>query len=171
MATEIKATLIGQSGIPLPYVYRDLPSFEDLRGLSIHAVHAFCFYQGKLVIVYDAGKNLWSPPGGRVEAGETIEEATVREVLEESNMRVLGIEPIGYIEITDPDGSVRTQIRSFCIVEPIGPFIADPDGDITEIKLINTADIKEYFDWGTIGDTIVAEAQQRALGVEEAGQP
>ena len=38
-------------------------------------------------------------------------------------------------------------------------IIYDPDGDITELKLIDPADYKKYFDWGKIGDHIM----QRAL--------
>ena len=46
----------------------------------------------------------------------------------------------------------------FCIVEPYGDFVADPDGDITEIKLIDPWDYKKYFDWGIIGEHIMKRA-------------
>jgi hypothetical protein len=56
-------------------------------------------------------------------------------------------------------------VRSVCIVEPIGPFIADADPDddgeeVTEIKLIDPKDIKQYFDWGEVGEHILARALQ-----------
>ena len=44
------------------------------------------------------------------------------------------------------------------MVEPMGDFVTDPDGDITEIKLINPEDYKKYFGWGEIGDRIMARA-------------
>ncbi|PIP55679.1 MAG: hypothetical protein COX06_01985 [Candidatus Zambryskibacteria bacterium CG22_combo_CG10-13_8_21_14_all_42_17] len=49
------------------------------------------------------------------------------------------------------------QTRSFCIVEPYGDFVADADaeGDVTEIKLIDPKDYKQYFDWGEIGESII----------------
>ena len=50
------------------------------------------------------------------------------------------------------------QTRSFCIVEPYGDFVSDPDGDITEIKLIDQRDYKQYFDWGKVGDRIMERA-------------
>ena len=31
-------------------------------------------------------------------------------------------------------------------------------GDVTEIKLIDPKDIKQYFDWGEIGDHILTRA-------------
>lgn len=76
---------------------------------------------------------------------------------EETNVRVLHQELIGYQDIFEPDRTVR-QTRSFCMVEPHGPFIADPDGDVTKIKLIDPKDCKSYFDWGEIGERIVKRA-------------
>lgn len=34
----------------------------------------------------------------------------------------------------------------------------NPDGDITEIKLIDPKDLKQYFDWKRIGDRILERA-------------
>jgi hypothetical protein len=45
-----------------------------------------------------------------------------------------------------------------CIVEPYGDFESDPDNDISEIKLIDPKDYKQYFDWKEIGDRIVKKA-------------
>ncbi len=50
------------------------------------------------------------------------------------------------------------QLRYLCTVEPVGPFTEDPDGKIAEIKLINPADYKQYFDWGQIGERIIERA-------------
>ena len=75
-------------------------------------------------------------------------------------MQVLKQQLIGFIDVKELGNIVR-QTRSVCIVEPYGDFIADadPDGDITEIKLIDPKDYKQYFDWGEIGGRIM----QRAL--------
>ena len=51
-----------------------------------------------------------------------------------------------------------TQTRSVCIVEPYAPFVSDIDGDIAKIELIDPKDYKKYFDWGEIGDHIMARA-------------
>jgi hypothetical protein len=55
------------------------------------------------------------------------------------------------------------EIKSTCIVEPYGDFVSDPDGDITEIKLIDPKDYGQYVKWGEIGDYIV----KRALELKE----
>lgn len=111
---EIKSTLVNRSGQTLQTVYRDLDSLDELSGRNVKGVHAFCFCGDKLVIVYSDMKGYWTPPGGGVEPGETVEEAVIREVFEETNMRVL--------------------------------------------KLIDPKDIKQYFDWGEVGDRILARA-------------
>ncbi len=130
---------------------------NGLEGKILQGVHAFCFCDGKLVVVYADNKGYWTPPGGGIESGESIEEAVIREVREETNMKVLHQELIGYQDIHE-DGRIVRQTRSFCIVNPIGDFVSDPDGDITEIKLIDPKDYKKYFDWGVVGDRVMEQA-------------
>jgi ADP-ribose pyrophosphatase YjhB (NUDIX family) len=155
---EIKTTNINPAGEAVNFVYNDIASKVDIKDKKISAVHALCFYGDKLVIVYSEKKGIWTPPGGGVEGDETAEEATIREIKEETNMKVLKHRFIGYQDITTPKGLV-TQTRSFCIVEPYGEFVADPDeGEITEIKLIDPKDHQQYFDWGKIGDRIMERA-------------
>lgn len=48
----------------------------------------------------------WSIPGGRREPGEGDADATAREVLEETGLRVLVGELVGTVERDAPDGSV-----------------------------------------------------------------
>lgn len=156
---EINSTLKSRLYGVVPVVYRDIESTEELGDRTVHGVHAYCFVGDELVIVYSETKGYWTPPGGGVEPGETVEEAIVREVLEETNMRVLKQRVIGYQEVSEPH-RLTIQVRSVCIVEPIGPFVADadPEGDVTEIKLIDPKDIKGYFDWGEIGEHILTRA-------------
>ncbi|MFZ2500700.1 MAG: NUDIX hydrolase [Minisyncoccia bacterium] len=161
---EIKSTLQSRLSGVLPVTYRDIESFAELGDRVVHSVHAYCFVNDQMVVVYSEAKGYWTPPGGGVESGESVEEAIVREVLEETNMRVLKQKIIGYQEISDPH-QLTVQARSVCIVEPIGPFIADAAADddgegVTEIKLIDPKDIKQYFDWGVVGDHILQRALQ-----------
>jgi len=158
MKKEIKSTMKTRQMGTLPYTYRDLDSLDEINDKKIDGVHAYCFCDGKLVLVYAEKKGYWTPAGGAIEKGESVDEAVVREVKEETNMKVLKQKIIGYQEVFEPD-RIHTQTRSVCIVEPYAPFVSDPDGDITEIKLIDPTDYKKYFDWGEVGDYIM----QRAL--------
>lgn len=153
----IHSTLTNSRKQILDVVYTDYDTESEIAHKKIHAVHAYCFYQGKLVVVYADKKRYWSPVGGGVEEGETVLQAVTREVQEESNMRVVHHQLIGCMDIIEPQGLV-SQTRSVCIVEPYGPFIVDPDGDITRIALIDPGDYKRYFDWKEIGDHVMGRA-------------
>jgi len=161
MKKEIKSIMRTKLLGDVPYVYRDLDSTDEIKDKKVKGVHAYCFCDNKLVIVYAEAKGTWTPAGGSVEEGESVEYAVEREVHEETNMKVLKQQIIGYQEIFEPNRTV-IQTRSICVVEPYGPFISDPDGDITEIKLIDPKDYKQYFDWGEIGDHIM----QRTLEIK-----
>ncbi len=156
---EIESTLINRSHQTLKIIYREDNPLRDLDGKILQGVHAYCFYKDQLVVVYAKEKGYWTPPGGGIESGEGFEEAVIREVKEETNMKVLHQEFIGYQDIYEPNRIVR-QTRFCCVVEPFGDFVTDPDGDITEIKLIDPKDYKQYFDWGEIGDRIMERAME-----------
>ncbi len=160
---EIKST-IDWKDKNFDIIYRDIDNESELEGRKVSSVHAWCFCGDKMVIVYAKKKDIWTPPGGRVEEGENCVDAMIREVKEESNMKVLKWKFIGYQDIHESKG-VSTQVRFVCIVEPYGDFIKDPDeGDITEIKLIDPKDFnKQYFNWKEIGDHIT----KRALELKE----
>ena len=155
---EIKSSFVHRlTGNLVNVIYRDVGTIAELESRKIAGVHAYCFCGDNMVVVYSKNKGYWTPPGGGVELGETVEQAIVREVREETNMQVLSQKLIGYQDIFESD-HVITQTRSVCVVEPIGPFVSDPDGDITEIKLIDPKDHRKYFDWGEIGERIMARA-------------
>lgn len=160
---EIKNQITNTTGKVFEVTYRDEDPGINLGDAVLRGVHSYCFYENKIVIVCNTKKE-WTPPGGSIEPGETYKEASIREVKEEANMKVLKQEYIGYqdIWIADENRTVR-QARMVCIVEPYGDFESDPDGDIVEIKLIDPADYKQYFDWGEIGDHIM----NRALEMKE----
>ncbi len=154
---KLQSQLKNRIGEILDYTYYDSDDFSELKEIEVKAVHAFCFYKNKMVIVWSDKKNYWTPPGGGVENDETIEEAVTREIKEETNMKVLKQIPIGFIQINEPRGIV-TQTRSFCLVEPYGDFISDPDGDINKIALIDPKDYRKYFDWGEVGEYLIDRA-------------
>ncbi len=155
---QLKTQHTDRLGRTIDFIYSEGDPHVDMDDKVLQGVHAFCFYGDKLVLVKHP-KSGWIPAGGGIEAGETYEEAIVREVKEETNMKVLHQELIGFQDAYEPERTVR-QIRSFCIVEPYGDFVEDPDGEIMEIVLIDPKEYKKYFDWGEIGDRIMTRAME-----------
>ena len=72
----------------------------------------------------------WSVPGGRVERGETLHEAVVREVAEETGVAVVVDGFLGWVERIDdaPDGG-HFVILDFrvTVLEPDAPLVAGDD--------------------------------------------
>lgn len=137
-------------------IWHDSDNFDFIKDKNLQQSYGVCFCNSKLVIVSNNGK--WSLVGGHIEIGESPKEALAREVQEETNMKVLKQIPIGYQEVINPDGTIMYQLRSLCLVEPLGDFVSDPAGSVTEIKLTDPKDYKKYFNWGKIGDRIMERA-------------
>lgn len=157
---SIKATVESNGKVYL-LRYSEHDCFDHLPYEQCKQVYGVCFSDDKMVVVYstnDKQGDKWILPGGSKEKGETYEQTLIREVQEETNMQVLSYLPIGVQKVINPDSTVDYQLRYVALVEPIGEFVSDPDGDIKKIKLIDPKEYKQYFDWGEIGDRIVARA-------------
>lgn len=149
----------GKNGIEYIFEYSDADSFDHLDSVLCRQAYGVCFCDTKIVIGYGGGKENWGLIGGTIEMGETFEQTLKREIQEESNMEVLDFLPIGYQKVIDTrDNSFIYQLRYACTTRPYGPFVSDPAGSVTAIKLIDPRDYKEYFDWGKIGERIISRA-------------
>ena len=156
---NITEEYVGKSGVKYIFEYQDADSFEHLEYEKCRQAYGVCFYEEQIVIGFGGQKNAWGLIGGTIEKGETFEKTLTREIQEESNMEVLSCLPIGYQKMTDTrDGTWVYQLRYACKVKPHGPFTKDPAGSITETKLIDPQDYKQYFDWQTIGDHVISRA-------------
>jgi 8-oxo-dGTP pyrophosphatase MutT (NUDIX family) len=144
-----------QTGKEKTGYYEDSNDFSKLPQAKIGSVCAFCYYNNKFVIVKN--ERNWEPVAGHVEPGETPEEGLIREVKEESNMKVLKYIPIGYLYT---DGDDIYQTRYLCFTEPYGPFVKDPDGGVTEIKLVDFSEITKYVEFGDTAHATLARLKE-----------
>ena len=88
--------------------------------------------QGRLLLIrrgHAPSAGLWSVPGGRMEAGETEQEAVVRELAEETGLAVVPVRPLGAVRV-DGAGVVYLVTDWLCtLAEPGQQPLAGDDAD------------------------------------------
>jgi 8-oxo-dGTP diphosphatase len=90
------------------------------------AVSAAIFRDGKVLIVRRArppAHGLYTLPGGGVELGETLEQAVIREVREETALEIEPIELVGFRQAIARDGEGRVE-RHFVVLPFAARFIS-----------------------------------------------
>lgn len=107
-------------------------------------VGAIARRSGHLLLVQRAtepGKGRWSLPGGRVEAGETMAEAVVREVREETGVEVVCGELVGWVErISDAHHFVIADFAATPL-DAADPVAADDAQDARWVPLWEVAEL------------------------------
>jgi ADP-ribose pyrophosphatase YjhB (NUDIX family) len=87
---------------------------------------------GRLLLIkrgHEPGKGLWSIPGGRVEVGETDEDAVVREVREETGLIVTAGSLIGSVRRPGGQPGTELDIRDYAASVTGGQLTAGDDAD------------------------------------------
>lgn len=101
----------------------------DPKGNAFVRPSARCItiQEGRVAMVYSRKYDYYKFPGGGIEAGETQEQALIRETAEEAGLRILpgSIEPYGYVHrvekvLNDPgiDFFVQDNFYYLCRTEP-----------------------------------------------------
>lgn len=84
------------------------------------------------------GAGEWSVPGGRVEAGETLAEAVVRELREETGLEGVCRELVGWTEIIGEDGHFVVLDFAVTVRAALAPV---PGDDATEAAWVPRHDV------------------------------
>ena len=88
------------------------------------------------------GRLLWSLPKGHVEAGETTEDAAVREIAEETGITGRVVAPLGTIDFWFvADGRrVHKTVHHFLLIAE-GGELSDEDVEVTEVAWVPLPEI------------------------------
>ena len=96
---------------------------------------------GRMLMIlrgHEPGMGLWSIPGGRIEPGETHEQALAREVREETNLRVECRRLLGTAELPGVDGAV-IDVSDYLAVVTGGELAAGDDA--ADARWVTAADM------------------------------
>ena len=107
---------------------------------------------GRLLLIrrgHEPGMGLWSVPGGRIEPGETDQQAVVREVREETGLEVACGPLLGRVERPGLAGTI-IDIRDYAAVASGGELAAGDDA----------ADIR----WATPAEAVALDADGKLTG-------
>ena len=93
------------------------------------------------------GRIDWCVPKGHLEGSETIEEAAIREVTEETGLEATIIESLGSIhyEFSTPTSIISKTVHHFLMKQTGGNLTIenDPDHEAVDIRWINVALLHE----------------------------
>ncbi len=144
--------------------------------LRIPCVGAIITADGQILLIrrgHEPEAGRWSLPGGRIEPGETDQQALVREVREETRLEVIPGPLIGAVERPAPGGRVLV-IRDYAATVAGGTLAAGDDADdarwfsVRDLAgLALTTGLAEALnEWGVLArapePALIAEATRRA---------
>jgi 8-oxo-dGTP diphosphatase len=133
------------------------------------AVSAAIFRDGRVLIVRRArppADGLYTLPGGGVELGETLEQAVIREVREETALDIAPVDLVGFRQAIARDDSGRVQ-RHFVILPFAARFIRGEillNEELAEAHWLAPADIAGLKTTEGLAQ-IVAAASERIAAV------
>ena len=122
-------------------------------------VYGITFFENKLVLIYNSKRDIWGFPGGTIEQGESLKEALLREILEETELRLVSSEYLGYSYINANKNEL--QVFFYVEAEKIKDGFVDPDESVTKNEYIDPTETSQYIDWGQVGESLISKALEK----------
>lgn len=107
-------------------------------------VGAIAIHDGELLMIrrgHGPAAGSWSVPGGRVEMGEMLVEAVVREVLEETGLECVCGEFVGFVERFADERHFVILDFEVTVLDEVAPTAGD---DAAEAAWVPLSDVTDY---------------------------
>ena len=110
------------------------------------AVGAVVIHDDRVLLVKRGkppGKGLWAIPGGRIELGETLQEAAEREIKEETGVIIQAKSPVYTFDVINRDQEGRIRFH-YVIVDLMADYVSgkpDPQSDACEARWISAHEL------------------------------
>ena len=125
------------------------------------------FADGRILLVKRLGvpfNGFWALPGGKVEPGETVEQATVRETKEETGLSVAIIRKVGEYHEKGVQEGVKYDYYPACFLTvPSGGELKRQEDEVADIELFDPAQIPK--------NTAFSHAQMIRDYLKQRGKP
>ncbi|UCD88315.1 MAG: NUDIX hydrolase [Desulfobacterales bacterium] len=89
-------------------------------------------------------KGRWAIPGGRVELGETLQQAAEREIMEETGLTIRALNPIYTFEVIERDDAGRIRFH-YVIVDLLADYVSGelkPSDDASEAQWVTPEELE-----------------------------
>src|SRR5919206_2227218 len=102
------------------------------------------------------GRLLWSLPKGHVEQGETVEQAAVREVAEETGIDSAVLAALGTIDywFVAEDRRIHKTVHHY-LLEASGGELSDEDVEVDEVAWVPLAEVTERLAYADVRRLLV----------------
>jgi ADP-ribose pyrophosphatase len=127
---------------------RRLQQKNDYPGNPRVAVGAVVFKNDAVLLVrrgQPPSENVWAIPGGRVEIGETLQEAAEREMLEETGITIRAGKPVYTFDVIERDGTGKIKFH-YVIVDLAADYVTGepaPGDDAVEARWVSSQEIND----------------------------
>jgi 8-oxo-dGTP diphosphatase len=125
-----------------------LVSEREYPSTPLCAVGAIVSRSGRVLLVRRAhppSQGLWAIPGGRVELGESLQEAAEREIKEETGLTIRAGKPVYTFDVILRDEAGRVQFH-YVIVDVLADYVSGSvcaADDAYEARWVAPSELKE----------------------------